>query len=195
MKILKPFFMVLTILLASQPAWAGFQSSDSPLYSTPRGRTALGTFSAAETIRVTATIAPLFNLSVEVVGGGQSLNFGTVREGESPSRKELVVALRSNIRRPYQIVQEAFGPLENDRGDIVPRDHFTCVTYGVTGNKTKGDLGAKYAISVTEKPIVLFVSDEEGNGDYFTVGYDVTPLPNQPYGEYKTVLTFTATLL
>lgn len=177
------------------PAEAGKRSSDSPSYFTPKGRTSLGTFSAAETIRVTATIATMFDLSVEVVGGGLALDFGAVRQGESPSRQELVVAMRTNLRRPYQIVQEAFGPLMNEHGDTIPQEKFTCMTYGMTGMKTKGDLGAREPVPVTEKPLLLFVSDEEGRGDYFTVGYNVAPPPDQPYGEYTTVLTFTATLL
>lgn len=187
--------LILTFGFFAFSVEAGFQSSDSPIYTVPRGRTSLGTFSASETIRVTATIAPLFDLSVEVVGGGEALDFGVVRQGESPARQELVIAMRSNLRRPYQIVQEVFGPLQNEQGDTIPSEKFTCVTYGMTGMKTKGNLGAKKPIPVTEKPLVLFVSDEQGKGDYFTVGYQVTPLPDQKAGEYKTVLIFTATLL
>lgn len=187
--------LAILILASFEPAQAGKVSGDSPAYSIPRGRTSLGTFSASETIRVTATIAPVFNLSVEVVGGKDLLDFGTVRQGESPLRQELVISMRSNLRRPYQIVQESFGPMQNDQGDVIPEDKFTCVTYGMTGNKTKGALGAKEPTFVTEKPLLLFVSDEEGKSDYFTVGYTVTPLPDQRAGEYKTVLIFTATLL
>lgn len=178
-----------------QPVFAGTQSGDSPIYFTPGGRTSLGTFSAAETVHFKATISPLFNLSVEVLGGGDALDFGTVGEGETPPRKELVIVMKSNLRRPYQIAQEAFGPLQNERGVVIPYDRFTCVTYGFTGLKTKGELGAKQPTSVTEEPLILFVSDEEGTGDYFTVGYDVVPESNQPYGVYTTVLTYTATLL
>lgn len=189
-------FLAILQLLLCDPAQAGKQSIDAPNYSLPTGgRCGLGTFSSAETIRVTATIAPLFKLSVEVVGGGMALDFGSVRQGESPPRKELVVGMRCNLRRPYQITQEAFGPLQNDQGDTIPYDRFTCVTYGVTGNKTKGQLGAKQPTPVTEKPFLLFVSDEDGRGDFFTVGYNVTPPPEQRYGEYKTVLIFTATLI
>lgn len=187
--------LVVLILLCFEPAQAGKVSGDSPVYSLPRGRTNLGTFTSSETIRVTATIAPVFNLSVEVVGGKDLLDFGSVRQGESPSRQELVISMRSNLRRPYQIVQESFGPLQNEQGDVIPEAKFTCVTYGMTGMKTKGTLGAKEPTPVTEKPLLLFVSDEEGKGDYFTVGYTVTPLPDQRAGEYKTVLIFTATLL
>ena len=179
----------------SSAAHAGKRSTDSPSYFTPKGRTSLGTFSSAETIRVTATIATMFNLSVEVIGGGLALDFGSVKQGESPARQELVVAMRTNLRRPYQIVQEAFGPLTNEHGNTIPEDKFTCLTYGATGMKTKGELGAREPVPVTEKPMVLFVSDEEGRGDYFTVGYNVTPAPDQPSGEYTTVLIFTATLL
>lgn len=193
---LKRFGILLACSLVwSQSSFAGFQSGDSPIYSTPKGRTSLGTFSAAETIRVTATIATLFDLSVEVVGGGDALDFGEVGHGENPSRKELVVGMRTNLRRPYQIVQEAFGPLQNEQGFEIPSDRFTCVTYGFTGNKTKGELGAKEPTPVAADPLVLFLSDEAGSGDYFTVGYDVVPLKEQRAGEYKTVLTFTATLL
>lgn len=191
----KKLFLLTSLLVWSELSFAGFQSTDSPVYSTPKGRTSLGTFSAAETIRVTATIASLFDLSVEVVGGGDALDFGAVGIGENPPRKELVLGMRSNLRRRYQIIQEAFGPLKNDKGDEIPQDRFTCVTYGYTGNKTKGELGAKEPTAVTEKPLILFLSDFEGNGDYFTVGYDAIPLKEQPAGEYSTVLTFTATLL
>ncbi len=189
-----PFFLAL-FLVAGDFSFAGFQSTDSPAYSTPKGRTGLGTFSAAETIRVTATIASLFDLSVDVVGGGDALDFGVIGIGENPSRKELVVGMRTNLRRRYQIVQEVFGPLRNDKGDEIPQDRFTCVTYGYTGNRTKGELGAKEPTPLGEKPLILFLSDFEGNGDYFTVGYDVVPLKEQSAGQYSTVLTFTATLL
>lgn len=185
----------LISLTGIQPVYAGFQSSDSPVYSTPNGRTSLGTFSSAETIRVTATIAPLFDLSVEVVGEGDSLDFGIIGTGENPSRKELVIGMRTNLRRQYQIAQESFGPLQTGDGVVIPEDRFTCVTYGFTGNRTKGELGAKEPTPVTTDPIILFISDIDGNGDYFTVGYDVMPLREQRAGEYSTVLTFTATLL
>ena len=189
------FLPVLVFFFCGHSVQAGKQSLDSPNYSLPQGRTDLGTFSSGETIRVTAKIATLFKLSVEVVGGGSELDFGSVRQGESPPRKELVVGMRCNLRRPYQITQEAFGPLQNERGDVIPLERFTCVTYGATGNKTKGQLGAKQPTPVTDKPLILFVSDEEGRGDYFTVGYNVAPPPDQHYGEYTTVLTFTATLI
>lgn len=191
----KKLFLLTSFLVWSELSFAGFQSTDSPVYSTPKGRTSLGTFSAAETLRVTATIASLFDLSVEVVGGGDALDFGAVGIGENPPRKELVVGMKTNLRRRYQIIQESFGPLKNDKGDEIPQDRFTCVTYGYTGNRTKGELGAKEPIAVGEKPLILFLSDFEGNGDFFTVGYDVVPLKEQPAGQYSTVLTFTATLL
>ncbi len=183
------------VMLSAPSLYAGFQSSDSPVYSTTTGRTSLGTFSAAETIRVTATIATLFDLSVEVVGGGEALDFGEVGVGENPSRKELVIAMKTNLRRPYQITQESFSPLQNESGVVIPEERFTCVTYGYTGNQTQGDLGAKEPTPVSQRPLVLFLSDKIGNGDYFTVGYDLIPLKDQQAGEYSTVLTFTATLL
>lgn len=195
MNLKKWFLIAAAFLLVCQPAYAAKRSTNSPSYFTSRGKTSLGTFSAAETIRVTATIAPVFSLTVEVVGGGDALDFGVVGHGESPPRKELVIGMRTNLKRPFQIMQESFGPLTNEAGDMIPEDRFTCVTYGFTGNKTACELGAKVPTPITEEPLVLFISDEKGSQDYFTVGYDVAPPQGQKYGEYKTVLTYTATLL
>lgn len=160
-----------------------------------------------ERIQVRLTIRPTLMLRVVPTGsrGGSDLDLGTFYPGDygkSPSINDfraIILAVTTNLGFRYQIFQEASGPLQTDDGHTIPVKSFQVFTIG--GSQTKGrTLHPEIPTPVTETPIVLFTSDEQGSSDFFTAGYILDPdqgrLPaDQAAGVYTTTITYTVAVL
>lgn len=160
-----------------------------------------------ERIHVRLSIRPTLMLRVVPTGsrGGSDLDLGTFYPGEywkSPNINDfrsVILAVTSNLGFRYQIFQEASGPLQSDDGQTIPEGAFRVFTIG--GSATKGrTLHPEIPVPVTQEPIVLFTSDEQGTSDFFTAGYILDPLQgrlpqDQAAGIYSTTITYTVAVL
>jgi len=167
----------------------------------------LWSISDIERVTLRLTIRPTLMLRVVPTGsrGGSDLDLGTFYPGDygkSPNINDfrsVILSVTSNLGMRYQVFQEASGPLQTDDGQTIPEGSFRVFTIG--GSQTKGrTLHPEVAIPVTQEPLLLFTSDEEGTSDFFTCGYILDPdqerLPtDQPAGIYTTTLTYTVSVL
>lgn len=161
-----------------------------------------------ERIAVRLTIRPTLMLRVVPTGsrGGSDLDLGTFYPGERWKNtlgindfRGVILAVTSNLGMRYQLFQESSGPLQTDDGQTIPVESFRVFTIG--GSQSKGrTLHPEVSQPVTQEPLLLFTSDEDGTSDFFTAGYIVdpieAPLPaDQPAGTYTTTITYTVAVL
>lgn len=161
-----------------------------------------------ERIHVRLTIRPTLVLRVVPTGsrGGSDLDMGTFYPGERWKSelgindfRSVILSVTSNLGMRYQIFQESSGPLQTDDGQTIPIDSFRVFTIG--GSSSTGrTLHPEVSVPVTQEPLLLFTSDEEGTSDFFTAGYVLDPLESplpadQAAGQYTTTITYTVAVL
>jgi len=144
-------------------------------------------------IKVSATVAPVFEISVEGPAGG-NIEFGTIHRDPHQSvtapSKEVIIKARSNLGQPYEISQKLVGPLVNDSGKSFGEGS---ITARAVNNRTDGT--AYESVPVSTNPTVLFRSNPKGHSDSVTAVYDLEVQPDQDAGFYTTGLVYTITAL
>lgn len=125
-------------------------------------------------------LAPIFEIEVspELDSGlvFQNIQAGVVVE------KEVVLNVKSNMQRPYAVIQNIMTPLTNEKGDTIPLDSFKIkgeVVEGMTGQTMMAQpVAARLADST------VFVSDPEGRSTRFILRYSLEAPKNVKSGNY-----------
>ncbi len=107
---------------------------------------------------------------------------------ESLPQKEVLLEVKSNIFRQYQVNQNVESDL-TIAGEVLPVKHLRVSTEPV---HTKGDLKISAPVEVTKGTQTLFVSDAKGSADSFKVVYqlDIPRTLNVKSGEYSARITY-----
>ena len=144
-------------------------------------------------IKVSATVAPVFEISVEGPTGG-NIEFGTIHrdphQAVTAPSKEVIIKARSNLGQPYEISQKLVRPLVNENGKGFGEG---AITAHAVNNHTDGT--AYESVSVSTNPTVLFRSNPKGLSDTVTAVYNLKVQPDQDAGHYTTGLVYTITAL
>ena len=136
---------------------------------------------ATETVGFSINIEPLFAVNVSSQEGG-SIELGPVGPGEGPASRIARVSVRSNLGRPYRIVQHLEQKLLSERGaEFTEEPVLFTVTNGANGGRSE----ASSPTPLTEQPAVLFTSGPEGESDDFTITYAVSSQKLVPAGSYR----------
>ncbi|MCX5701573.1 MAG: hypothetical protein NTW64_01125 [Candidatus Omnitrophica bacterium] len=140
-----------------------------------------------------AEIAPVFDLIITPELGGV-IKFRNIKPSRQPtvSSSEVIIEIKTNIGKKFQVSQKALSDLVNKEGKIVPSDYFTLRTEPIdnTGtdkdiDKIKGLLRFPKNTAVTKEDTAIFISDEIGSPGRFKVIYELNvPLDVGP-GDYS----------
>ena len=57
--------------------------------------------------------------------GSAVLSFGELGYKTGPKESKVRMKVESNLNKPYLITQKIMGPLQNDKGNLIPNDFFT----------------------------------------------------------------------
>ena len=129
---------------------------------------------------------PVFNLVVKPEMGAM-IQFRDLKPREPPRINEVVLEVKTNIGKPYQLNQSISSLFTNKKGETIPSNYFRVRTESLD---TKGIL--KYPIKAETKigETVLFVSDKFGSPDTFKVIYELAIPPDLHAGDYGTNIVY-----
>ena len=136
-------------------------------------------------------VREVFTMTVASAGGtGEALRFrSALREG-GPEEQRLVVEVRTNLGRPYQVLAGLDYPLVLNTGQQLPAEALVCAA---------SDAQRGTVLAAPNKPLAigynpLYASDASGSPDRFTLTCGVHIPPEAREGVYEGRLRFTMTM-
>ncbi len=133
----------------------------------------------------------IFEISVAPQDQRYNIDFANLKPSDGPRLNEVLIEVRSNLGRPYQVTQNVLSELENGNGDKIPAENFSVQT--LTENNTKGSLKVNSKIPVEKGNLLLFVSDPDGSADKFKIIYELICPKDLKAGNYSSRITYTLT--
>ena len=133
----------------------------------------------------------IFEISITPQDQRYSIDFDNLKPSDGPRTNEVLIEVKSNIGRPYQVTQNVLSELDNGNGDKILAKYFSVQTSPV--NNTKGSLKVATKIPVEKGNLLLFTSDPEGSADKFKVTYELTCPVDLKAGNYSSKITYTLT--
>ncbi|MBF0484322.1 MAG: hypothetical protein HQL25_06410 [Candidatus Omnitrophica bacterium] len=138
-------------------------------------------------VSVLIDVQPIFEMNVEFPEGGVSFN--KVLPDMPPQSKEVAVKVKTNMKKPYAVMQKFVTPLMNEKSEVYDSRYFT--TKQVLGENQRGQVesvGFK-EVDVNQNPI--FLSDNNGTASEFKVLYKLEPYAELKAGTYKASVVYT----
>ena len=133
----------------------------------------------------------IFEISITPQDQRYNIDFANLKPSDVPRINEVLIEVKSNLGRPYQVTQNVLSELENGNGDKIPAANFSVQTFSV--NNTKGSLKVSSKIPVEKGNLLLFISDSDGSADKFKVTYELTCPAGLKAGNYSSRITYTLT--
>ena len=128
----------------------------------------------------------VFDLSVSPQMAGV-IRFRDLMPQQPPKTQEVILEVKTNIAKQYQLTQKVTSLLTSKEGNTIPQENFTLRQEGL---ETKGTLKCPDKTEVKTGEMVLFISDKEGLADKFKVIYELTIPRDIHPGEYSTGFTY-----
>jgi len=128
----------------------------------------------------------IFDLSVSPQMAGV-IRFRDLMPQQPPKTQEVILEVKTNIAKQYQLTQKVTSLLTSKEGKTIPQENFTLRQESL---ETKGALKYPNKTEVKAGEMVLFISDKEGLPDKFKVIYELTIPRDIHPGEYSTGFTY-----
>jgi len=129
----------------------------------------------------------VFNLIVRPQNQKYTIEFRDLTPQQPVKRSEVVLEVKSNIARRYQVVQEIQSDLVNAEGKQIPDRFFTFYTEGAA---SKGTVRDARPAEVKKGSTVLFISDARGSSDTFKIIYELKFPEGVSAGDYGSTVTY-----
>ncbi len=135
----------------------------------------------------------IFEVSISPQDQRYSITFDNLKSSDGPRTSEVLIEVKSNTGRRYQVTQDVLQELTSLEGGKIPAKYFSMRTLAT--DKTKGNLKLKDKAAVEKGSALLFVSDNNGSADSFKVFYELISPPDLRAGNYSSRITYTLTEL
>lgn len=132
-------------------------------------------------------IAPIFDFTLSPQDQKNMLEFKDLKPMEPPRRSEVVVEIKSNKGKQYQLSQNVYSDLTDKEGNTIQPKYFTVTTESLD---TKGTLKQVEKKEIRTGDTILFVSDNKGSSDKLGVIYELTCPRDIKAGDYSTRITY-----
>jgi hypothetical protein len=133
----------------------------------------------------------VFEISITPQDQRYSIDFANLKPSDGPRLNEVLIEVKSNLGRQYQVTQNNLSELSNSSGEKIPSEYFSLQTLAV--DNTKGNLKIVNKIPVEKGSTLLFVSDTKGEADKFKVVYELICPADLKAGNYASRITYTLT--
>jgi hypothetical protein len=133
----------------------------------------------------------IFEVSVSPQDQRYSINFDNLKASDGPRTNEVLIEVKTNTARKYQVTQDVLSALTSIEGETIPSKYFSMRTLPI--NNTKGNLKIVDKVLVEKGSSLLFVSDNDGSADSFKVIYELTVPVDLRAGNYSSRITYTLT--
>ncbi|MFH1782462.1 MAG: hypothetical protein ABH848_02475 [Candidatus Omnitrophota bacterium] len=118
------------------------------------------------------------------------IEFLDIRKDREPKLNEVLVDIKTNIGKKYQVSQNILSDLTNSEGKTIPSKYFT---FKAEPLDSKGVVKFTEETEVKKGETVLFISDVKGESDSFKVTYELNIPLDIPAGDYSTRITYSLT--
>jgi hypothetical protein len=132
----------------------------------------------------------IFEISVLPQDQRYSINFDNLKAGDGPRTNEVLIEVKTNTARRYQVTQDVLSELTSIEGGTIPSKYFSMRTLPVN---TKGNLKVMDRSPAEKGSSLLFVSDSDGSPDSFRIIYELTSPVDLKAGNYSSRITYTLT--
>jgi len=129
----------------------------------------------------------IFDITVYPENQRGVIEFLNLRPTDEPKKNEMIVEVKSNTGKQYQVTQNAYSELVNKAGEVIRSKYFNLYTEGMD---TKGTLKFPAPEAVKKGYMVLFVSDNKGSSDKFKIIYELAVSRDIKSGDYSTKITY-----
>jgi hypothetical protein len=153
--------------------------------------TGMGTIPPAELlVPIEVSVKEIFTLSVRSLeDAGHTLRFSRTGTGSEAQEQHMLVDIRTNMGRPYQVLFGLDHPLVLETGDTLPADALAVSVEHTGAGQIVHAAGSP--VSVGYQP--LYQSDGSGSPGSFVVQYRLGIPRDAKAGEYKARLRFSIT--
>lgn len=142
------------------------------------------------TIPVRVTVEAVFDLTVDFAGGDPGLAFGLFKD-DAEKERTLILRVRSNLGKPYQVTQVVSKKLTNPGGEVIPVGLFQFF-----GDKSEtGKSLVTVPTEVKEGESSVFLSDDNGSPEEVTLHYRLRVPLDQRSGLYNAEIKYSITTL
>jgi uncharacterized protein YlzI (FlbEa/FlbD family) len=129
----------------------------------------------------------IFELLITPLDQKYAIEFKNVKPTEPPRESEVMIEVRSNLGKQYQVSQEVYSELTEKEGNTIPMQYFTLCTVSLD---THGSLKFPQCQEVKKGSSVLLVSDGLGSPDKFKVVYKLECPKDLKAGDYSTRIIY-----
>jgi hypothetical protein len=133
----------------------------------------------------------VFEIAISPQDQRYSIDFANLKPADGPRFNEVLIEVKSNLGRPYQVTQNVLSELMSSTGEKIPDKNFSLQTLAV--DNTKGSLKIANKTTVEKGNTLLFVSDANGTADKFKVIYELICPVDLRAGNYSSRITYTLT--
>lgn len=131
-------------------------------------------------------IQPMFTM--EIIPPAEGLKFGPVLPSNPPQAKEFIVRVQSNLRKPYQVMQNLQSPMANERGMEFDPQYFTFRVDIPKNERGKTKFDEFTPVPTGEHPV--FFSDSKGSPVTFRVVYKMQGYQQMNSGQFAAPIRF-----
>jgi len=132
-------------------------------------------------LNVVVTVEPVFEMVVNFPQGQP--HFENILPNGPPQIKEAIVDVKTNLGRPYMIIQKFSSPLANEKGDLFKEEFFNIK---VEKEKGEGKVAFEEFTKVPLEEKAIFQSNAKGDPCTVKVLYRLKPYPEMVAGNYMT---------
>lgn len=140
-----------------------------------------------ETLDLEIENPSIFELLITPLDQKYAIEFRNLKPTEPPRESEVMIEVRSNLGKQYQVSQEVYAELTEKGGNTIPMQYFTLCTLSLD---TRGSLKFPQWQEVKKGSSVLLVSDELGSADKFRVVYKLECPGDLKAGDYSTRIIY-----
>ncbi|MFH0753967.1 MAG: hypothetical protein V2A70_05320, partial [Candidatus Omnitrophota bacterium] len=131
-------------------------------------------------------IQPIFSMEASLPP--QGVSFTNVLATKPPEDREVLVTVKTNLHKQYQVTQSLLSPLTNEKGNAIDKNHFFIKIEVPSGQKGKTRFAEFSPMEVGEYPI--FVSDGQGSPVAFKVLYRLEGYSQMNAGNFLAPVRF-----
>ena len=147
----------------------------------------MGVESNLDTVELDVENDPIFDLAIIPQDQKYAIEFRDLKPLGPPKRNEIVIEIKTNRGKKYQVTQELYSDLRSKEGEAIPNKYFT---FQAQGFDTKGKLNFTEKKEVKNGNNILFISDDLGSSDKFKVTYELSCPEQLKAGDYSTSVTY-----
>ncbi|VAX35805.1 hypothetical protein MNBD_UNCLBAC01-328 [hydrothermal vent metagenome] len=131
-------------------------------------------------------IEPVFDLQVNFPPGGVS--FPKLLPMSPPQIREVEVFVKSNMYKPYVIMQKIISPLVDVKGKEIQKEYFSIKGFLEKGNP--GKVAFTEFTPIDQGDSGIYFSDNKGSSARFKIMYRLRPFPGMEAGDYTTNIIY-----